>query len=448
MKKLLLIIGLLGWGWQSSAQEVENNLSLGSGYINQVWYNLESEVGEEAALKSWDLAFGRPKGGRDLGSIYINGGKGIELALYPHSNLDGWDGVSVAENEFDNWPKLNNLPYTWSAGAFNVSDDPGNDSDYSWGMYYMGSNSSINHHVIGDSLYIIKLSDNKFKKLAILDYNPHDLEFTLKHADLDGGNEKQVVIGFSGFTEKNFAYYSIETDEQLDLEPASKDWHLLFTRYIDDYPSANGIIPYKVTGVLLNKGMKAAVATDVEDPETFKDYENLVFTDSVNKIGYNWKTLDYSTFKYVLEKNVYFIQVPVLDQNGNQVNGPDNKPQYEVWKLRFTEFAGSSTGAISFATEKLLGTPTSITTAPLAGYRFRLFPNPATSGYVYLDFENESSESATITLSSLLGEKLQVVDYKSSSNPVRLETSSLESGIYIVTVEKAGSASTQKIIIH
>ncbi len=447
MKKVLLIIGLLSGSASLFAQEVENTVSVGAGSANQVWYSLDNGEMETAPLSSWDLAFGIPKGSKGLGSIHINNVKGLELSIYPNSTRAGWDDVNISG--FDAWPKLYNLPYSWSHGAFNISVDPNNAMDYSWGVYYMGPDQSRNHHVIGDSLYIIKFSDGSYKKLLLDDYNPLTSEFTFKYADLDGQNEKEVKLDFKAYSDKGFVYYSIENNEVVDVAPKVTEWQLLFTQYVEQIAMGpTNIVPYPVTGVLLNSGVKVAAVNNVEDPESYKDYEQLTFTDTINKIGYNWKTYDMGNGTYTISKTVYFIQVPRLDANGTQVTDAANNPVYDVWKLRFTGFGGGANGNITFVSEKLSGSILGMDKV-FAGQNIQLYPNPSNAGYINLDFSDSGVYGpATISVSSLQGERLFAADYNLSGSLMKLETSSLERGIYILNIENAGNVYTQKIVIQ
>ena len=446
MKKVLLIIGLIGGSMQLFAQEVENIVSVGAGSANQVWYSLDKGEMETAPLNSWDLAFGIPKGSRGLGSIHINDAKGLELSIYPNSTRIGWDEVDIAG--FNAWPRLNNLPYSWGQGAFNISAVPNNQSDYSWGVYYMGADQSKNHHVIGDSLYIIRFSGENYKKLLLDDYNPYTSEFTFRYADLDGQNEKEVKLDFKAYSEKGFVYYSIENNEVVDVAPKVTEWQLLFTQYVEQIAMGANVIPYPVTGVLLNSGIKVAAANNVEDPESYKDYEQLTFTDTINKIGYNWKSYDMENRTYIISKTVYFIQVPRLDENGTQVTDATNNPVYDVWKLRFTGFGGGANGNISFVSEKLSGNVLA-TGSAFVKQNIQLYPNPSSSGYIYLDFTDSGAYGpATVSVSSLQGERLFAADYHLSGSQMKLETSFLESGMYVLTINNAGNVFTQKIIIQ
>ena len=48
-------------------------------------------------------------------------------------------------------------------------------------------------------------------------------------------------------------------------------------------------MPYSVTGVLTNSGIKSAKVTNISDPNNFVDYQAQQFFSEINNIGYDWK---------------------------------------------------------------------------------------------------------------------------------------------------------------
>ena len=72
-------------------------------------------------------------------------------------------------------------------------------------------------------------------------------KYTFRYSDIDGSNEQTVNLDLAGST-KNFVYYSLDTNEEIDREPDQDKWDIVFTKYIDKS------INYPVTGVLQNIG--------------------------------------------------------------------------------------------------------------------------------------------------------------------------------------------------
>ena len=122
-------------------------------------------------------------------------------------------------------------------------------TDLGWGNY-----SFITHYVTADSLFVVKLPSGSYKKLWIDRLASGVYYFT--YADLDGSNEVSETVTKSDFTNKNFAYYSIDSQTELDREPANDSWDLLFTKYTTMLNYGGAQMPYGVTGVLSNAGVE------------------------------------------------------------------------------------------------------------------------------------------------------------------------------------------------
>jgi hypothetical protein len=102
-------------------------------------------------------------------------------------------------------------------------------------------------------------------------------------------------------------------------------------------PDGNGgTVPYPVTGILTNTGVRSATLNNV--PVSTTDYSSAIFVTSISEIGSDWKSFDMGTYQYtVIDDRVYFIR------------DKDNS----VFRMVFTGFEGSSTGVIKFDKSKL-----------------------------------------------------------------------------------------------
>jgi len=130
----------------------------------------------------------------------------------------------------------------------------------------------------------------------------------------------------------NFVYYSLQNNTRLDREPDATTWDLLFTKWED----VSSDQPYMVVGALQNIGVKAIDLT-VTDPATIT-YTDDQFSEAINTIGYDWKSFNMNTMQYEIASNRVFI--------GKDKDG-------KVFKLKFTAFAGTSTGTIAFDINEL-----------------------------------------------------------------------------------------------
>ena len=251
-----------------------------------------------------------------------------------------------------------NSDTSWDYGAFGVNQASGM-MDYGWGVYNI-----VTHHIVGDSLFIIKTVDGNWKKLWLDKKAGGTYEF--KYADLDGANEISTSVPASNYSNKRFIYYSLSQDLIIDREPALSSWDITFTKYITPVQGT----PYGVTGALSNQGIKIADATNISSPFTYVDYNAHTFSQEMNAIGYNWKTFDMSSFTYTLDNDRCFF---IKDYNQN------------VWRIIFTQFDGSSTGNIEFNTQSL--SSTSVSNIANTNNSLNIYPNPANNQDISIIYE-------------------------------------------------------------
>ena len=140
----------------SSQDIIYDNVSMGSGYENMLFYSLENGLVAEAPMNGWDISFDV----RSMGSsIRINGGMGHYL--YYYGTLDQWETVSIDNLDMSN--QLRNDHTSWSLGAFTQVSDPDNEFDLGWGVYDI-----ITHIVTGEKVFILMLPNGEYKKIAII----------------------------------------------------------------------------------------------------------------------------------------------------------------------------------------------------------------------------------------------------------------------------------------
>ncbi len=301
-------------------------ISMGSGYQNDVYYSLSNGVVAEAPSSEWDIAFFT-----DIrsSSIRTNGAKGIKVYTYPDGDTTAWnEPLTVDSAMLDNY--LYNSDTSWTTGAFDKNEL--GYPDYGWGVY-----NQVNHDVVGDSLYIIQLADQSFRKLWIERKNSVNNIYYFKFANLDGSNETEVTLDCNNYITKNFAYYSIANKKEVDHEPAKTDWDLVFTKYTASISMGpGGVVPYTVTGVLSNTN--TSVAKIEGTPASNADYAGANFKSEINTIGYDWKSINMETYQYSIQDSVtYFVKTQSDD----------------IYKLNFTDFGGSANGNATFAQKKV-----------------------------------------------------------------------------------------------
>lgn len=416
---------LLAMGTAIATQaQTPDTVRLGAGYANQAWYSLENGiVGTAHAKDNWDLAF-EINGGQSA-SILANTQK-ANFALYkaPFSALQ-WASVDTVG--IKTWPTLNNSDKSWGAGAFNSTTNPNDPFDFGWGKYDMNT-----HFITGDSVYVVKISASVYKKLTIDNLGGGSYNFTF--ADIDGTNEKSAAIAKTSYPGKNFAYYSLATGTALDREPAATSWDFTFVKYIAFVSMGGPAIPYPVTGILQNKGVKVAQIDDAEDVKTYADSTGRLFSAEINTIGYDWKSFDMVSSTYKIKaKQVFFVK----DKAG------------KYWKVVFSGFA-SGNGQFSFTKEPLVAVVTGLEneTGVEVG-AFAVYPNPASGENVSLLFDARANMSnAKVNISDAQGTIIysEEVNVASGIQNHEVAISNLKSGIYFVSVNAGGKNRIQKFV--
>lgn len=316
---------------------VKNDVSVGASYANEVFYNLDNGIVKSSPRDNWDIAFHT---NIFSSTILTNGGEGVKLYAYPHDTT-AW-GMAADTVGLSTWPVLYNSDTTWTLGAFerNALGHP----DYGWGRY-----SDLSHDLIGDSLFVIQLANGSYKMLWIVRKYSTLNKYVLKFANIDGTGSQTATIDCSPYTDENFIYFSIANNEIVEREPASADWDIVFTKYIQMVPFGPGTyLPYPVVGVLSNtmristmgtvtvNGVQTAKLTGVNTSTS--NYSAATFKTDISNIGYDWKVFNNATNQYsIADSVVYFVK----------------RPDNSVYKIVFNDFGGSATGDITFTTTKL-----------------------------------------------------------------------------------------------
>ena len=395
--------------------QTNDSVSLNSSCSHQSFYNFNDGEIANVDNTNWDLAF---SSGGYGSAIRINSQAGVELYVYPNGDINDWNSVDITN--ISNWPSIINSDTTWSIGAFNATSDPTNSLDLGWGVY-----STITHHITGDSLHIIKLSNGDYKKLQMIKLSSGNYEF--KYANIDGTNEVVTSVSKSNYTSKNFGYYSITNNNELDREPTSSSWHILFTKYVTEiYPGMN----YGVTGVLTNKNIEVAKAENVD--LTNVSHSGYSFSSQINTIGYDWKSYNMNSFSYDITDSLCFF---VKDDQGS------------IWKLQLTGFEGNSTGNIHFNVENILSASDNITDKSI----FAIYPNPTTSKEIKIiyDINHRTSSLNKVKFFDINGKLVKSIKLANNGfNERNVNLYDLKSGVYFVSLITDEKSFQQKLIIQ
>lgn len=409
MKKHLLLTAFIGTGFGLTAQMVQDSVEMLPGYTNESYYSLSNDEQANVINTNWDIAFDLSGFGA---TIRANEHTGTETYVYP--NGTDWSNVDTTGMA---WNVLHNGDEKWSIGAFNKGNVSANPFDLGWGIY-----SPVTHHITGDSIHILKLASGAYKKLMIESLAGG--VYTFKHADLNGANEVSATVTKGDYTDKNFAYYSIDNDVTIDREPANNTWDIVFTKYVTQLSPGTH---YGVTGVLSNNGVYVREASGV-DPATAV-YTDYTVDSVINVVGWDWKSFNMGTFMYDIEPDLsYFIQ----DLDGN------------IWHLVFTRFEGTSTGKIVFAKE-LVSSASLVENEDISS--FGVYPNPADdkATIVY----NSNVDEVHLTITNINGAAMHQQEFNGTGfNTEQVNVSTFPTGVYFVRLSTAQGVNIQRLVIR
>ncbi len=416
MKKILLsILALIALKSAVQAQTITDTVSIGTGYANQVWYQLENGTKTGVAKNNWDIAFDCSGFGS---SIHINSVIGTKLWKYTAGDTTAW--TTLDTTGIASWPSAYNSDTSWTYGAFDKEMNSANPYYLGWGSY-----NTTTHIVTGDSIFVIKLANGDYKKIWIQNLNGGI--YTFKYANIDGTSLQTATIDKANFVNKNFAYFSFQNNAPLTREPDNDKWDLLFTQYTTFIPQA-----YTVTGILQNKGVTVAEANNISNTTTYVNYNAHTFYHLINEIGYDWKSFN-GTGYTIKDSLVYFVQTLNND----------------IWKVIPTGFGGSANGNFIFTKEKL-ASAIGLNQYNQIEATATLYPNPCINSNTTLLFNIKNTTTAHLQVTDELGhivltENLAVVN---GLNTYTLNTATMTKGVYFITLQANGTAVQQKLILQ
>lgn len=382
----------------------------GANYADEVYYNLNTDASKTSPRNNWDIAF---NSAQMSVSVLANNGTGVMVYTWTKGAIDEWETVDTTGMA---WKPLYNSIEDWEYGAFNDNTIAGDFFDYGWGKYNMAS-----HNIAADSIFIVKLANGDFKKFAIEQKNAPQNVWTFKTANLDGTADTTIIMDADSYSNQSFIHFSLTSNTVVEQEPAER-WQLLFTRYYDYN------IPYYVTGVLSNAGVRVQQVNGVSQPD-FSDYSTSMMNDTLSEIGSDWKSFNMGTFQYdIADDVVYFVQDTV---------GAD----HSVWKIYFTGFGGGSNGKYTFMKTKM--NPTAVN--DLSERNLTVYPNPAKNELnIIHDFYGDTE----ISVYNISGQLVinRHLNERAGLNKQTLDVSSLTPGVYSVNVRSGNEMKSVKFI--
>ncbi len=419
MKKFYTIIALLFVTASIKAQAVFDSTSMGALYPNQVFYSLDNGEVANVDNNNWDIALSVSGNGAAGSAILLNEATAT-LWAYP-GDTSAWSTFDTTN--YANWQRLLNTDTTWVNGAFNLYRGANGTFDMGWGIL----NPTNNFWTFGDSLYLIKLSDNSYRKLWILSLKSGVWAF--KYANIDGSNEQIISITKATYPNKNFVYHSILNNQTIDREPVNTSWDLTFVKHTD-YVNPPGTY-VSVTSIFSNKNVWSAKAHEIDSATAAISVNaQTAFTQNISNIGREWKKyISNQAFWNVYDSVAYF----VFDEDSTN-----------FYRIQFTAFGGMSNGKTYFYKELLNNVGIAEDNVQAT---FALYPNPAKNNLTLLLNSNKSEqlEIEIYTINGILVSK-QRINSSNGTQQFNINTSELSNGFYLLNLKSDNYNLSQKFI--
>lgn len=404
---------------------VKDSVDMGVKYANDVYYSMINGTVKTVANKDWDISFfiyGPMLYGGAAG-IYTNTANGVKLYTYPKGDITAWSTVDTTGVK--SWKEMQNAYKTWNLGAFNANQ--GVFPDYGWGRY-----NSTTHLVVGDSLYIIKLANNQYKKIWIKENNAFTgvTSYYFKYANIDGTSEKDTSINYGPYVNRLMVYYSITSNVAfLDKQPVASSWDLVFTPFLQEL-YAGGF--YRSIDIISNPFKVRTAKLFHCAPDTV-NFKKASFTNNASEIGLSWKKIVQGQF-LPADSAAFFVKDSVT---------------HKVFRIVFLA-AGSSAG------DKVVFNKSQVVTSAseINGNTdlFGIYPNPVKEDLNIL-YDFKSKKSLNVSVYNLIGESIfeTKIPASASGNQLSIYTiplKHLDNGTYLLKLSSENNTVTRKFIVN
>lgn len=360
-----------------NAQTNIYQISAGTGYAQSGYFKLADGTSQQVAHDAWDIAFSNL--GVQKAGIFFNESTASSMGQ-PTPAIEVYDpvvfdfGENIDPSGLTEDMRIYNPEASWAEGAFNTMKDVGNPFDFGWGIY----NPAL-FKVVGNRVFALKLRNGQFRKIMFDEYNGSAYIFRI--ANLDGSNTTAHTVNTAFNNGSPLVYFSFANGTSVTTPTG---WDMVFCRYATPLFDGTGYLPYPVTGILVNDGIRTAKAVGI-DPATV-DYNDFLdsFKTRLDVIGHDWKA--FSGTQWSVPSDVaYFVK----QQDG------------KLYKLVFIDFEGSSTGTGTFE-QTYLGQLSSAADLPTGIQEVLVFPNPVAEK-LSISFTSEISATASLRLLDAAG---------------------------------------------
>jgi hypothetical protein len=293
---------------------------------NQVYVDLSSLTETTAFRDSWDLAFYSG----DAYRVKINGSIFMAVAALESTDIDA---VTPADVE--------TLQPQVAVGTFDaanmayVDDVTGNlegtaiaaisETDADNPVYLVNLGFEVGTEDPEAGAVAVSGDPRGWKKIRILRDGD---DYVLQYADLDATEHEEVTISkTSGY---HFTFFSFDTEETVDVQPAADRWDINFTVFTNEI---EGFGSYGYSDFITTNILSGATAYWVETSSTaYADFtlanvDEELFQNDQRGIGSNWRNGGGPGTLPSLKDDVFFV---LKDTDGN------------VYKIRFTALTNES----------------------------------------------------------------------------------------------------------
>ncbi|MFD2099609.1 HmuY family protein [Flagellimonas iocasae] len=293
---------------------------------NQVYVDLSSLTETTALRDSWDLAFYSG----DAFRVKINGSIFMAATALESTDIDAvtpadvetlQPQVAVATYDPANMAYVDDVTGSIDGTAIAaISETDGDNPVY---LVNLGLAVGTNEPEVGAEA--IRGEARGWKKIRILRDGD---DYVLQYADLDATTHEEVTISkTSGY---HFTFFSFETEETVDVQPAADRWDINFTAFTNEIEGfgSYGYADFITTNILSGAAAYMLETSPIAYADfTLADVDEELFLDGQRGIGSSWRNGGGPGTLPSLKSDVFFV---LRDTDGN------------LYKIRFTALTDES----------------------------------------------------------------------------------------------------------
>lgn len=256
-----------------------SQVSIGNYYPDQVWYDLENNIEVSRNKRTiWDLKFA------------------TDPAEW-HVKLNSSVTQFAALTNFDHFKEVGDttgMNFKWDTHSGNLDSTALGDWRQTNKVYVLNRGKDE----LGKSLGIAYL---KFDSVTSTQYF---FRWALPNSD------DWISAQVKKDTAYNFTYFSFNNGGQtVAVEPPKNTWDLCFTQYTFAFYDMDPVVPYLVTGTLLNPNhaFSAKYVSADFDALQLSDVPASRYNTHLDNIGYLWKWYDFDQGYYITDPTQNFV---------------------------------------------------------------------------------------------------------------------------------------------